>query len=141
MVSGRGRYMTGGDYSEAAKDRLWSHRLHEDLILYERHSYFLVTESLVLVAFADLLTDDEQLAAVILAVSGLLLTIAWLWVNRRQRAIIANVHRRACACLPEFQETYRERPPGRPGSGTVLAVYVPAMIAALWAVLLVIAAS
>ncbi|MGZ8647777.1 MAG: hypothetical protein ACXW08_03965 [Solirubrobacteraceae bacterium] len=67
-------------------------------------------------------------------------TAAWLWVNWRQRAIIANVHRRACAWLPEFEETHRRRPPGRPGSGTVLAVYVTAMLAALWVVLLLIAA-
>jgi hypothetical protein len=126
-------------YNEDEKNRLWTHRLHEDLILYERHSFVLVTESLLLVACAQLLTAHEHFAASALATVGILVTSAWLMVNRRQRKIITHVHERAMKALPEFADTYRDRKPARLSSTVVLATVIPILLGAIWTVLLVVA--
>jgi hypothetical protein len=126
-------------YNEDEKNRLWAHRLHEDMILYERHSFVLVTESLLLVASAQLLTAHQRFAAAALAVVGLLVTAAWLRVNGRQRKIIEHVHERAIAALPEFADTYRDRRRARLSSTVILATVIPVLLAAIWTVLLVIA--
>jgi len=131
--------MTQDAYDPSEQDRLWAHRLHEDMILYERHSFFLVAESLLLVAFAQLLVDKEEFAAVVLGGAGLVLTATWLYSNRRQRAVISNVQRQAVRYLPEFRNTVGDKPKARIGSEWVLAVFVPMLISAIWLLLLVIA--
>jgi hypothetical protein len=131
--------MADAGYDDNEKNRLWAHRLHDDLILYQRHSFVLVTESLLLVAYSQLLGAHQDLAAAVLAVAGMLLTGAWLRVNNRQRKIIAHVHGRAIQSLPEFADTYRDRPRSRLSSTTVLATLVPALLAMIWAVLLIVA--
>jgi hypothetical protein len=67
------------------------------------------------------------------------LTAAWLWVNRRQYAIVDYVQARARAALPEFADTYRERPTAKPSSTLVMIVLVPALLGLVWVVLLVLA--
>jgi hypothetical protein len=128
-------------YNEDEKNRLWTHRLHEDLILYERHSFVLVTESLLLVACAQLLTANQKFAASALAVVGMLVTAAWLMVNARQRKIIAHVHERAISSLPEFADTYRDRRRARLSSTVILATVIPSLLGGIWIVLLVVAVS
>jgi hypothetical protein len=131
--------MADPEYNEDERNRLWAHRLHEDLILYERHSFVLVTESLLLVACAQLLTAHERFAASALASVGILVTIAWLMVNRRQREIIAHVQERAIKSLPEFADTYRGRTNAGLSSTMVLATWIPTLLGAVWVVLLVVA--
>ena len=131
--------MANRTYNEDEKNRLWTHRLHEDLILYERHSFVLVTESLLLVACSQLLTAHEHFAASALAVVGILVTTAWLLVNGRQRKIIAHVHKRAIRELPEFADTYRDRTRSRLSSTVVLATVIPSLLGGIWTVLLFVA--
>src|ERR1700691_6068891 len=75
--------------------RLWGHVLHEDEQLFQRGNYFLLAESLLVVAYSGLLAASEASTAVhgsashllltarIMAVFGLLLTAGWLYVGHR----------------------------------------------------------
>jgi hypothetical protein len=133
--------MMGAEYDTSEKDRLWTHRLHEDLLLSDRGNFFLVAESLFVVAYAELLPSGEDLAAAVLAAAGVLLTAAWLRVNRRQYQIIGHVQGRAENILREFRDTYDTRPPSlqRFGSTATLVTWVPTLLGATWIFLLVIA--
>jgi hypothetical protein len=127
-------------YSESEKDRLWAHRLHEDVVLAERQNFFLVAQSLLIVAYADLLNRAPRIAAVVLAIAGILLTAAWFRVNGRQRTIVRYVQGRAVASLREFADTYCDRPRARiMDSTTVLTIIVPGLLGAVWVAFLVIA--
>jgi hypothetical protein len=125
-------------YGDAEKQRLWAHRLHEDAMLSDRQNFFLVAQSLLVVAQADLLGDGETLAAAILDVAGLLLTATWLYVVLRQRAILRYVQGRAREHLPEFDDTYKARPAG-PSSTAVYVTAVPSLLGAAWVLFLIIA--
>jgi len=71
-------------------DRLWEHGLHLDTMLFQRGNLFLVAESLLVVSYASMLgvgqtpgSDRPTLAARVIAVFGLLLTLAWGYVGHR----------------------------------------------------------
>ena len=124
-------------YDDAARERLWAHRLHEDLVLTDRQNFFLLAQSLLLVAESQLLVTDETFATAVLAAVGILLTITWLYVIRRQRRIVDYLQQRACQVLPEFNETAKGRPSGLSSTSVYITV-VPLLIAAVWALFLVI---
>lgn len=138
---------------EHQRARLWEHRLHEDVIFSERQNFFLLAESVLAVAYTQALatTEPNPVVAVVIGGIALVLTLAWLLVNRRQYAIVGHVQKRAVAHLPEFAETYRTRPDGIPSTGIlaypsakilaypstkILAYLVPLLVAVMWAVLL-----
>ena len=128
-------------YDTSEKDRLWGHRLHEDHMLSDRGNFFLVAESLFVVGYAELLPKKE-FAAAVLAAAAILLTAAWLLVNRRHFQIVRHVHGRAIEFLREFNDTYETRPPElkRPlSSTTVFVKWVPLLLGATWIFLLGIA--
>ncbi len=135
-MSGLGR--DGTAYDDAARSRLWAHRLHEDIVLTERQNFYLLAQSLLFVAEAELLAADERLAAAVLAVAGLLLTATWVYVVRRQRRIVAYLQERARQFLPEFDATYEGRPAGV-SSTAVYVTVVPAVLGAVWVLFLVMA--
>jgi hypothetical protein len=121
-----------------SRARLWQHRLHEDLLFNERHNFFLVAESLLVVAYSELY--DRTAPAAIVAGAGLLLALVWVYVAARMRAIGLAVHARSCEQLPDFAETWRLRPRwltsrAWPSSGFVFAYVVPVLLAVLWIVL------
>lgn len=123
---------------DGEKQRLWEHRLHEDLILSDRQNFFLVAQSLLIVAEAELLGQSETVGAAILAGAGLLLTATRFFVIRRQRAIVLHLQARALESLPEFSDTYETRPAGL-SSTAVFVTVAPGLVAAVWILLLVIA--
>ena len=125
-------------YDDAAKTRLWSHRLHEDVVLADRQNFYLVAQSLLVVAEADLIGSGETAGAAVLAAAGLVLTATWFYVIRRQRAIVKHVQDRAVEVLPEFRDTYESRPRGR-SSTDVFVTVVPALLGAIWILFLVLA--
>ena len=93
-----------------AQNRLWQHRLHEDMIFWQRQNLFLVGESMLTAACVTALAGDQALlVARAVAIIGIILTAAWLDGNRRQRYIMGNVHERAMKNLQEFADTYRTR--------------------------------
>jgi hypothetical protein len=135
--------MLAAMYSEAEQERLWEHTLHEDVLLAERGNFFLVAESLFVVAYATLLpAGDENLAAAVLAAAGFLLTVAWLLVVWRQHRIVGNIQSIAQDVLPEYKDTCAgkaERVPGRIRTWHMLVVGVPGLLFATWVFLFVIA--
>jgi hypothetical protein len=128
-------------YDTNEQDRLWGHRLHEDFMLSDRGNFFLVAESLFVVAYAELLPSGEDLAAAVLAAAAVLLTGAWLYVNRRQQKIVDHVQGRALASLREFADTSGTRPEPRLqlGSTAVLVNGIPVLLGVTWIFLLAIA--
>ena len=125
-------------YDASEQDRLWGHRLHEDLMLSDRGNFFLLAESLFVVAYAELLASDDFAAAVV-AGAAILLTAAWLMVSYRHRQIVRHVQARALESLPEFRDTYATWPTGPLASTRLFATWVPALLGATWIFLLVIA--
>jgi hypothetical protein len=126
--------------------RHWEYRLHEDLLLNERQNFFLVAESVLAVAYTEAFSSRAGGVAVELGIAAmaLVLTLAWLHVNRRQRYLIGIVHEIALHELPEFAETYRRRGQGGRGplgSTVVIAYVVPSLVAMMWVLAIVAAAT
>ena len=117
-----------------AQNRIWNHRLHEDVLFYTRQNYFIVAESMLAVAFAQALSgaDPETLLMRVIAAIGFLLTTTWLYVNYRQLGSLKTVHTRAISLLPEFEETYEQRRSRGPAMKDVFAYGVPLLIACMW---------
>jgi len=79
---------------QASKDqlaRLWEHALLQDELFVQRSNFFLVAESLLVVAYTGILglslgTHGQPLrlrvAALVLAIFGFLLTTIWAFANR-----------------------------------------------------------
>ncbi len=124
---------------EEQRARLWEYRLHEDGLFSERQNFFLVAESMLAVAYTTALTATEPKIGVARIISGiaLVLTLTWLWVNKRQYDLVRHVHHIALAELPEFAEVHRTRPTTRISSTKVLAFVVAPLIATMWVILLV----
>lgn len=130
------------------RDRVWQHRLHEDTLFSTRQNFFLLSASFFAVAYAALLNAGANVVAVALSIFGLVVTVLWLYVNHRHRRLLAFIHTRSLACLPEFRKTYQDRPMphplpfiGRPASSTDIVAYVvPCLLLPLWPVFLAQAA-
>jgi len=132
-------------------NRLFQHGLHEDNVFTERGNYFLIAESMLVVAYAGLLSSGQSSAsstvqqvgilwaARILAVFGLLLTVVWAYVNRRQWQIVRHLQERARQIVPEYKVTYETRPKGRITSIWLMAYLVPALIGVMWAIFIFLA--
>lgn len=120
--------------------RLWEWTLHEDHLFSERQSLFLVAESMLVAAYAGALEADARSAALSIGVFGLVMTIAWGYVSRRQHGLVEFIQVRARAELPEYREICAARPPARLRSRTVIAFGLPLLLSALWIVLLVLRA-
>jgi hypothetical protein len=140
-----GRTVTETQYDPHEQDRLWQHTLHEDLLLAERANFFLVAESLFVVAYAELLpSGSEDLAAAGLAAAGLLLTAAWFVLNRRHFQVVADVERRARDSLREYRDSFESKKRNVPGLITarpVLVWFVPGLLFVTWLFLFVAAVS
>jgi len=138
---------------QASKDqlaRLWEHALLQDELFVQRSNFFLVAESLLVVAYTGILglslgTHGQPLrlrvAALVLAIFGFLLTTIWAFVNARQRQVLLDLHKRAREAFPEYRRTIEERKlPGGRISGTMLIAYwVPVLAAIMWLIFVIIA--
>jgi hypothetical protein len=130
-------------------NRLWAHALHEDNDFMQRGNYFLVAESLLVVAYAALFATNQQagvtdqrnelLAARVIAAFGFLLTVCWSYVARRRWLYRDYVYRRAEDLLPEYRTTWRSRPHGGPSGSGFIAFVVPGLAAVMWILLMVLA--
>ena len=138
---------------QASKDqlaRLWEHALLQDELFVQRSNFFLVAESLLVVAYTGILglslgTHEQpwrlRVAALVLAIFGFLLTVIWAFVNARQRQVLLDLHKRAREAFPEYRRTIEERKlPGGRISGTMLIAYwVPVLAAVMWLIFVIIA--
>ena len=130
-------------------NRLFQHGLHEDNVFTERSNYFLMAESLLVVAYTGLLSgmsagsSPAKAGSIIgiartLAAFGFLLTILWIYVNQRQRYVLKHIKERAREILPEYKVTYETRNNWRISSTWLMAYAVPLLIAVMWAVFIVL---
>jgi len=125
--------------------RLWQHGLHLDTMLFQRGSLFLVAESLLVVSYASMLgvgqtpgSDRPTLAARVIAVFGLLLTLAWGYVGHRHLQYYQLVSIRMREHLPEYRKA-REQWRRRGVSSLPVVTYsLPMLAAAVWVLLLII---
>lgn len=130
--------------------RLWDHALLQDELFVGRGNFFLVAESLLVVAYTGILGLSLsvhgqplrlRVAALVLAIFGCLLTIIWAFVNGRQRQVLLHLHKRARETFPEYRRTIEERKlPGGRISGTFLMAFgVPVLAAIMWLIFVIIA--
>jgi hypothetical protein len=127
-------------------NRIFQHGLYEDSALTERSNYFLIAESMLVVAYTGLISSASAAAqqtstiwvARILAFFGLLLTIVWMYVNRRQWYVIQHLQERLLELVPEYKETYETRRKWRISSIWLMVYLVPALISVMWAIFIFI---
>jgi hypothetical protein len=58
------------------------------------------------VAFTTAYDRDARLVSFVLSIAGVLITLAWLYVNWRHKVIVEHVQNRARESLREFRKTY-----------------------------------
>ena len=126
-------------------NRIFQHGLYEDSALTERSNYFLIAESMLVVAYTGLISSASAatqqstvLVARILAFFGFLLTIVWIYVNRRQWYVIQHLRERALELVPEYKITYETRRKWRVSSIWLMVYLVPALIGVMWVVFIFI---
>jgi len=125
--------------------RLWQHGLHLDTMLFQRGNLFLVAESLLVVSYASMLgvgqssgSDRPTLAARVIAVFGLLLTLLWGYVGYRHLQYYQLVSVRMRRHLPEYRKV-REQWRARGISSLPLVTYaLPLLAGIVWVLLLII---
>ena len=155
-IRGAARQMRIGDEGMADEEdkqdkrdqanRIFEHGLHEDDAFTERGNYFLIAESMLVVAYAGLLSSGQSsasaviqqttilLVARILASFGFLLTVVWIYVNQRQWQVVRHLQERTRDLVPEYKVTYETRPKRRISSTWLMAYFVPALIGVMWAI-------
>jgi hypothetical protein len=122
------------------RSRLWELTLHEDSVVNQRHTLFLIAEAMFAVTYATALDADENAVAGAVAVIGVVLTLAWLYVSMRHGSRVEEVQKQAKAVFAEYSKV-ADAPAPRPWlrlrSRTVAWVGVPMLIGALWIALLI----
>jgi hypothetical protein len=113
---------------------LWQYRLHEDTIFYQRLNFFLVAESMLLVAFATFVSGPENswVVRLIITALGLCVTFAWLYVSHRQMIVIRQIQQVAENHVPTYKYIRVNRPKTWPGSFRMLAYMVPLIVIVAW---------
>lgn len=144
----RSEHVWQADRDQAA--RLWAHGLHQDETFVQRGNFFLVAQSLLVVAYTGILGLSFsvhgqplrlRVAALVLAIFGFLLTVIWAFVNTRQRQVLLDLQKRAREAFPEYRRTIEERKlPGGRISGTFLMAFgVPGLAVIMWLIFVIIA--
>ena len=126
-------------------NRLFSRALHEDGDFRQVGSFFLVAESMMVVAYSGLLASGSTVAAMrsiiastVIAVFGLMLAVVWGYVARRQWRYSLHVYSHAFRMLPEQEAIEQTRGQSRVSGSMLTAYVVPAMTAAMWVALLIL---
>jgi hypothetical protein len=137
--------------TDAENGRLWEHVLHEDTQLFQRGNFFMLAESLLVVAYSGLLAASEThgasnsaatrllLAARVLASFGLLLTAIWFYVGRRHLKYCKYIRARARDRLPEYRATREGWPRGLLPSLDLITYSITFLAGIVWILLLLIA--
>jgi hypothetical protein len=127
-------------------NRVWAHVVHEDEDFVQRGNFFLVAESMLVVAYSAILSTGQAgsarhrtvLAAAVIAGFGFLLTMVWGYVSHHQLLHVRNLRGRATQLLPEYRKT-QEIPAAHRVSPTALMTYlVPVFAGIMWLLLLLL---
>jgi hypothetical protein len=109
----------------------------------QRGNYFLVAESMLVVAFAGLLAvaDKNQtarFASTVIATFGLLLTVAWTYVGHRHWRYLKFFQQEAADRLPYYQTIRAARPRNPISTSAVMTWLVPIFAGLMWTLFLFI---
>lgn len=139
-------------YKDDELERLWSHGLHEDNMFIQRGNFFLVAESLMLVAYAGVLASRARPGGYSLAAShiiggfGFALTGIWILISHRHRTYLQLIQQRMRAHFREYRDTRMawrggiQAPWWRKAHINLLLSYgVPGLAAIMWLLLIFLA--
>lgn len=97
------------ELSEAARDRLWQHGLHEERLFHDRLNYFSVVELGLLSAVAILFNKEGAFGLIApITVAGLVFTVFWLLLQYKHWRYCLFLNERMRRLIPEFCETGNE---------------------------------
>ncbi len=119
-------------YAPEDATRLLTLATHEEKILNDRTSIFLVVESLLLV-FVVRLPEEQTLLLDLVVISGLMITLAWVLTGLRQSMDLACATKAMREAWPLIQEVYAPVPQTLKNTLLLLMIYVlPALFAVIW---------
>lgn len=119
--------------------RLWEYRTQEENVFYQRINFFLVAESMLIVAYTTVFAKEGLgFSAQTVIALGFLLTVAWVVVSHRQRVAYSHIRDIVVSVCPEYASLRQTRPKSWvPSSWFVMTYVVPALLLGSWAALLV----
>lgn len=120
--------------SEEERNRLFENLLHEDTDYMQRGNYFLVGQTLLLVAFTSIGTSPGR-PDLWIALFGSLFTGIWIYVAHHHLKYIRYLQSRCANACPEYLITLQERPRGRIPLMPIFAYVIPGITLALWLVI------
>jgi hypothetical protein len=142
----------GADVSDETRtsddpERIWSLGMQLDNKVIQRGGFFLIGHSMLVVAYAALLTAgssgsrNSALSSVarVLAVFAFIHTLGWIYVSHYNWAYLKYVRKRAQGEFPVYDEIRKCRPKGPVDDGTLSAYLMPVMTAVMWIVLMFLA--
>jgi hypothetical protein len=128
-------------------DRLWSHATYQDNNIIQRGNFFLVAESMILIAYAAVVSGglgstSAQLATALVASRliggfGLLLTAVWAYASYHLWRKLKILIEYAAEKLPEYRYVRDKRGDSRISPTALITYMVPALVAVMWIALLV----
>jgi len=132
--------------------RLWSHYSDENTLLVQRGNFFLVAESMMLVAYVGVFNISAQQHGIprlpiaqVIAAFGLALAVIWTLISRWHVAYINHIRERVVTHVREYDETRQSWL--RSGRGwqrvlpinELIAYVVPMLSGVMWVILLLLA--
>jgi len=96
---------------ERSVERLWSHGLHEDHMFMQRGNFFLVAQSLLLVAYSGVLNRSISpvhsglVASRIIAGFGLAVAVMWILTSYLHLSYALHLRARLLDNVPEYRDT------------------------------------
>ena len=116
---------------------------HEDAMFYQRANFFLVAESMILVAYSLLAsrTSISWIQGRVIAAFGLFLTATWAYSSHRFLARFRYITQRAEDEFPYYKAIREGRPPVPArlmGSTHLMTYVVPTVAMAMWVILLIV---
>lgn len=117
-------------------ERRWRHLLHEDTVFTNRVNFFLVAESMLFVSYGTIINALQPNIIVIctIAILGIIFTLAWMFVNGRQKYNLEKLKRKVEEVDPDYKDTRMGRAPG--SATLVLAYILPGATLIAWIVML-----
>lgn len=120
--------------------RLWQYKMHEEDIFYQRNNFFLVAESMLLIALATLFNATRAgfLIIFVLAALGCVLTLIWIYVSSRQLVVIQQIAKESEAVFHVYHRIRTERSIWPFSSTKLLAYFVPSIVMGTWITIIII---
>ena len=126
--------------SPEESEKLWQYKMHEEDIFYQRNNFFLVAESMLLIALATLFGAARTTFSLILvlAILGCVLTIVWIYVSSRQLSVIQQISKESQAVVEVYARIRLERSKWPVSSTKLLAYFVPSIVMGTWITVIII---